>query len=50
MKAAKLPLLWLMLAGAAAPLVACDEGPFEEAGEEVDEAVDDVGDSLDRRN
>jgi tRNA A37 threonylcarbamoyltransferase TsaD len=50
MKAAKLPILWLLLAGAAVPLVGCEEGPLEEAGEEVDDAVDDAGDAIDRRN
>jgi tRNA A37 threonylcarbamoyltransferase TsaD len=50
MKAWKLPVVWLLLAGAAAPLTACDEGPLEEAGEEVDDAVDDAGDAIDRRN
>jgi hypothetical protein len=50
MKAVKLPILWLLMAGAAVPLTACDEGPLEEAGEEVDDAVDDAGDAIDRRN
>jgi tRNA A37 threonylcarbamoyltransferase TsaD len=50
MKAWKLPVVWLLLAGAVAPLSACDKGPFEEAGEEVDDAVDDAGDAIDRRN
>ena len=51
MKAVKLPILWLMFAGTAAPLLtACDEGPLEEAGEEIDDAVDDVEDEIDRRN
>ena len=49
--AVKLPILWLVLAGTAAPLLtACEKGPFEEAGEEIDDAVDDVGDEIDRRN
>lgn len=47
MKNLKVPVLWLLLAGAALPLTACDEGPLEEAGEEIDDAVDDVGDKLD---
>jgi hypothetical protein len=39
------------LAGAVAPLLAaCDEGPLEEAGEEIDDAVDDAADEIDRRN
>jgi hypothetical protein len=50
MKPLKLPILWLLLAGAAVPLIGCDEGAFEEAGEEVDDAVDDVEDEVDRRN
>jgi hypothetical protein len=52
MKALKQPLVWLMLAGAAMPLTltGCEEGPLEEAGEEIDDAVDDVGDEIDRRN
>jgi len=50
MKAARLPILWLLLAGAAVPLSGCEEGPLEEAGEEVDDAIDDAGDEIDRRN
>jgi hypothetical protein len=50
MKALKLPIVWLVLAGAAVPLMGCDEGPLEEAGEEIDDAVDDVEDNIDRRN
>ncbi len=30
-----------------ADLMGCDEGPLEEAGEEIDDAVDDVEDKLD---
>ena len=47
MKALKLPIVWLLLAGTAAPILGCDEGPLEEAGEEIDDAIDDVGDKLD---
>ena len=47
MKALKLPIVWLLLAGATAPIIGCDEGPLEEAGEEIDDAIDDVGDKLD---
>ena len=47
MKALKLPIVWLLLAGAAVPIMGCDEGPLEEAGEEIDDAIDDVGDKLD---
>ena len=50
MKVMKLPIVWLLLAGAAVPLMGCDEGPLEEAGEEVDDAIDDVEDNIDRRN
>lgn len=50
MKAVKLPILWLLLAGAALPIVGCEEGPLEDAGEEVDDAVDDAADEIDRRN
>jgi hypothetical protein len=50
MRALKHSLLWLLLAGAAIPLTACEEGPLEEAGEEIDDAVDDAGDAIDRRN
>ena len=47
MKSLKLPIIWLLLAGAAMPILGCDEGPLEEAGEEIDDAIDDVGDKLD---
>jgi len=52
MKSVKLPIVWLLLAGSAMPLslVGCDEGPLEGAGEEIDDAIDDVGDEIDRRN
>ena len=50
MKALKMPMLWLLLAVSAVPLAACEEGVFEDAGEEVDDAVDDAGDEIDRRN
>jgi hypothetical protein len=50
MKPWKLPIVLLLLAGAVAPLTACEEGPLEEAGEEIDDAVDDAGDAIDRRN
>jgi hypothetical protein len=46
----KLPILMLLLAGAAVPLSGCEEGVFEDAGEEIDDAVDDAGDEIDRRN
>jgi hypothetical protein len=52
MKALKMPIVWLLLACPVLPfaLVGCEEGPLEEAGEEIDDAVDDVGDEIDRRN
>jgi hypothetical protein len=50
MKLLKLPIVWLLLAAAAVPLTACEEGPLEEAGEEIDDAVDDAADEIDRRN
>jgi hypothetical protein len=50
MKALKLPIVWLLLAASAVPLMGCEEGPLEEAGEEIDDAVDDAGDAIDRRN
>lgn len=60
MRAAKFRTLWLLLAGARflaagvpIPLVllsGCEEGPLEEAGEEIDDAVDDAKDEIDRRN
>ena len=41
-------LLVALVLGTAAPaLVACEGGPFEEAGEEIDDAVDEVEDELD---
>jgi hypothetical protein len=60
MRATKFRILWLALAAArvlavAAPipvalLAGCEEGPFEEAGEKVDDTVDDAKDEIDRRN
>lgn len=47
MKAWKLPIACLLLAGAVVPITACEEGPLEEAGEEIDDAVDDVADRVD---
>ena len=48
MKTLKQTILWLLFAGAAAPiLTACDEGPLEEAGEEIDDAIDDAKDKID---
>lgn len=61
MKAAKIRVLWLLLASmrvlaVGAPIVpvaflaGCEEGPFEEAGEKIDDTVDDAKDEIDRRN
>jgi len=58
MKAAKVPALWLLFTAArvlaaGVPitlLAACEEGVFEDAGEEIDDAVDDAKDKIDRRN
>ena len=58
MRATKFRTLWLVLAGmrffvagaAIAPvafLAGCDEGPFEEAGEKIDDTVDDAKDKID---
>jgi len=43
--------VWIAAAALATPLVATtacvfDEGPFEEAGEEIDDAADEVEDEL----
>jgi hypothetical protein len=43
----KMPIVWLMLVGGIAPITGCDEGPLEEAGEEIDDAIDDAKDKLD---
>ena len=43
----KLVLLSLMLSTGVMTLTACEEGPLEEAGEEIDDAVDEVEDALD---
>jgi len=48
MKTWKQTIVWLLLAGAVAPvLTACEEGPLEEAGEEIDDAIDDAKDKID---
>jgi outer membrane murein-binding lipoprotein Lpp len=31
-------------------LAGCEKGPFEEAGEKIDDTVDDAKDKIDRRN
>jgi hypothetical protein len=43
----KVPIVWLALAGGIAPIMGCEEGPLEEAGEEIDDAVDDAKDAVD---
>jgi hypothetical protein len=58
MKAAKFPVLWLLFTAArvlavglpVTLLAACDDGPFEDAGEKIDDTVDDAKDKIDRRN
>jgi hypothetical protein len=40
----KAVLVAAMLGGTSLTLTACDEGPLEEAGEEIDDAVDDATD------
>jgi hypothetical protein len=58
MKAAKFPVLWLVFTAArvlavglpVTLLAACDEGVFEDAGEKIDDTVDDAKDEIDRRN
>lgn len=40
--------LWIIMACfSLTALQACNEGPMEEAGEEIDDAVDDAGDAID---
>jgi hypothetical protein len=51
----KFPVLWLLMLMLGAPLTGgllagCEEGALVEAGEEIDDAVDDVEDEIDRRN
>jgi hypothetical protein len=58
MKAAKFPVLWLLFTAArvlavglpVTLLAACEEGVFEDAGEKIDDTVDDAKDEIDRRN
>lgn len=48
MKFSQSVLAALLASALAFTLSACDDqGPMEEAGEEVDEAVDDTGDAID---
>ena len=42
----ELLLLALIFGTGAAALSGCEEGPVEETGEEVDDALDDAGDEL----
>lgn len=48
MKLLKLTLLFAMLGFAAPMITACDqqEGPMEEMGESIDEAVEDIDDNV----
>ncbi|MFO7954090.1 hypothetical protein [Thioalkalivibrio sp.] len=42
-----IPMLALMMALGSATLAGCDnQGPAEEAGEDIDEAMEDAGDSV----
>lgn len=45
-RAAELLLIALMLGTGSLALTGCDEGPAEDAGEEIDDALDDAGDEL----
>lgn len=40
-------LAFFMVIGGGAFLTACDQGPAEEAGENIDEAADEAGDAMD---
>ena len=42
----KLLMLLGLLGGAGFAVSACEEGAFEDAGEEIDDAADEVGDEL----
>lgn len=42
-----LALAFFMVIGGGAFLTACDKGPAEEAGENIDEAADEAGDAMD---
>lgn len=46
-RSAELLLIALMLGSGSMALTGCEEGPVEEAGEELDDAADEVGDALD---
>jgi predicted small secreted protein len=39
-------MLALMMALGSVTLAGCDQGPAEEAGEEIDEAVEETGDAV----
>lgn len=47
MTKSKLLLLCLLLGAAALSTTGCEDGPFEEAGEEIDDTVDDAEDAFD---
>ena len=38
--------MFLVLLGGLASLQACNDGPLEDAGEEIDEAIEDTADSI----
>lgn len=40
-------LATLLALGAGGLLVGCDDGPAEQAGESIDDTVDDAGDAID---
>ncbi|WP_347330512.1 hypothetical protein [Marinimicrobium locisalis] len=42
-----LALAFFMVIGGGAFLTACDQGPAEEAGEDIDEAAEETGDAMD---
>ncbi|WP_036187657.1 hypothetical protein [Marinimicrobium agarilyticum] len=42
-----LALAFFMVIGGGAFLTACDQGPAEEAGENIDEAAEEAGDAMD---
>lgn len=46
-RTAEMLLIALLLGSGSLALTGCDEGPAEDAGEEIDDALDDAGDQLD---
>lgn len=45
-RSAEVLLIALMLGSGSMALTGCEEGPAEDAGEELDDAADEVGDAL----